>query len=35
MTRAPNKQLMLDAFNELATGNGQPFMDTLGVDRRL
>ena len=32
MTAAKNKQLMQDAFNELATGNGQPFIDTLGDD---
>src|SRR5277367_2462968 len=32
MTTAQNKRLMHDAFDELATGNGQPFMDTLGDD---
>jgi ketosteroid isomerase-like protein len=31
---AENKRLMRDAFDELANGNGGPFMDLLGEDVR-
>jgi uncharacterized protein len=34
MGAAENKRLMQDAFDELAGGNGQPFMDLLGEDVR-
>jgi ketosteroid isomerase-like protein len=34
MTAAENKRLMQEAFDELANGNGQPFMDLLGEDVR-
>ena len=34
MTAAENKQLMEGVFAELAKGNGQPFMDSLGDDIR-
>jgi ketosteroid isomerase-like protein len=34
MSAAENKQLMRAAFNELATGNGELFMDSLGEDVR-
>ena len=32
MSAAENKRLMRHAFNELASGNGAPFMDRLGED---
>jgi ketosteroid isomerase-like protein len=34
MTATENKRLMQEAFDELATGNGKPFMDLLGEDVR-
>lgn len=34
MTAAENKRLLQHAFDELATGNGRPFMDALGEDVR-
>jgi ketosteroid isomerase-like protein len=34
MSAEENKQLMRAAFNELATGNGELFMDSLGEDVR-
>ena len=34
MSAAENKQLMQNAFDELATGNGQLFMDSLSEDIR-
>jgi ketosteroid isomerase-like protein len=34
MSAAENKRLMGDAFDELADGNGQQFMDLLGEDIR-
>ncbi|HEY1522244.1 MAG TPA: nuclear transport factor 2 family protein [Solirubrobacteraceae bacterium] len=34
MDAAANKQLMKDVFEEMAAGNGQPFMDALADDVR-
>ena len=34
MDTAANKQLMQNVFDELAAGNGQPFMDALADDVR-
>ncbi len=34
MSAAENKRLLQDAFDELANGNGEPFMDRLGEDVR-
>jgi ketosteroid isomerase-like protein len=34
MNAAENKQLMRDAFDQLAEGNGEQFMDRLGEDVR-
>lgn len=34
MDAAANKQLMQHVFDELAAGNGQPFMDTLADEAR-
>jgi uncharacterized protein len=34
MNPAENKRLMQDAFDQLAKGNGEPFMDRLGEDIR-
>ncbi len=34
MGAAENKQLIQNVFTELATGNGQPFMDALADDAR-
>ncbi len=34
MSAAENRRLMQNAFDELAKGNGEPFMDRLGEDVR-
>jgi ketosteroid isomerase-like protein len=34
VSAAENKRLLQDAFDELANGNGKPFMDLLGEDVR-
>jgi uncharacterized protein len=34
MSAAENKRLMQDSFDQLANGNGEPFMDCLGEDIR-
>ena len=34
MSEAENKRVMRDAFDELARGNGRPFMDRLGDEVR-